>query len=87
VPRLYITSNPLHRGELMKITLNNDKPLGRVQVYNLKGQKIKEYHTTKSEIAFTAEQFPANGIYFLRFPELFMAKSGIPTIQKIIILK
>lgn len=71
----------------MKITLNNGKQLGRVQVYNLKGQKIKDFYTTQPEIAFTSDEFPANGIYFLRFPELPAAKAGNPTTHKIIILK
>jgi len=87
IPRLNITSNPLRRGEQMKISLNNGKQLGWVQVYNLKGQKIKDFYTTQPEIVFTSDEFPTNGIYFLRFPELPAAKAGNPTTHKIIILK
>ncbi len=87
IPRLNITSNPLRRGEQMKISLNNGKQLGRVQVYNLKGQKIRDFYTTQPEIVFTSDEFPTNGIYFLRFPELPAAKAGNPTTHKIIILK
>ncbi|MDD3632698.1 MAG: T9SS type A sorting domain-containing protein [Candidatus Cloacimonadaceae bacterium] len=87
VPRLIIFPNPLHPGELMKVSINNGKQIGRVQIYNLRGQKIKDFYTSQSEITITADQFPVNGIYFLRFPSIPSAKTGMPTIHKIIILK
>ena len=67
-PSLIVSGNPLTPGSEMLLRLSNGEPVERLQVFNIRGQKILDFPAPTREIRLTADLFPASGIYFLRLP-------------------
>ncbi|MCB5224186.1 MAG: T9SS type A sorting domain-containing protein [Candidatus Cloacimonadaceae bacterium] len=66
LPRLQVSPNPLRGQASLRIGLDGAQKLGKVRIFNLRGQLIFEIAGQVDEISLKAMDFPASGIYLLR---------------------
>ena len=81
VPVLRVSPNPLRGDGWLKISLDKGQKLGRVRIYNLRGQKILDLEGNKAELTLAGSEFPASGVYLLRV-QVPLPEGGTATVNK-----
>lgn len=81
VPVLRVSPNPLRGDGWLKISLDKGQKLGRVRIYNLRGQKILDLEGNKAELTLAGSEFPASGVYLLRV-QVPLPEGGTTTVNK-----
>ncbi len=64
-PRLMVGPNPLHGQGSLQIKTDGNQKLGRIRIFNLKGQIVRELSGQTDEISLNIADFPSSGIYLL----------------------
>ncbi len=81
VPALRVSPNPLRGDGILRISLDKGQPLGPLQIYNLRGQKLLDLKGSQSELTLAGSEFPASGIYLLRV-QIPLPQGGTTTVNK-----